>query len=257
VAPPEEELVAYWAKVEKHALEHLARRPLKLVRRVGHTIFYHKGPLPPVPDSVHQLTIHKREGGEGIRLWIDDLAGLVGLVQIGAVELHPWNATVDDIEQADRMVFDLDPGEGIEWPFVIDTAIELRRLLRNEGFRPWPKVTGGKGLHLMVPLPPGATHDDAHARSHAIAQRLVATNPARYTVSAAMAARKGRLFIDYLRNGRGTTAVGAFSPRARPGFPIARPVTWAQVESGLRPDAYTMAHPARPAGTPQSRRKAR
>jgi bifunctional non-homologous end joining protein LigD len=248
VAPTEEALVAYWAKVEKQALEHLARRPLKLVRRVGHTIFYHKGPLPPVPDSVHQLKIHKREGGEGVRLWIDDLEGLVGLVHIGAVELHPWNAMVDDIEEADRMVFDLDPGEGIEWSFVIDTALALRQLLQDEGFRPWPKVTGGKGLHLMVPLTKGMTHDAAHARSHTIAQRLAATDLARYTVSAGMAARKGRLFIDYLRNGRGTTAVGALSPRARAGFPIAHPVTWKQVESGLRPDAYTMASPFKDVG---------
>jgi bifunctional non-homologous end joining protein LigD len=134
VAPSEEELVAYWSKVEKQALTHLAGRPQKLVRRVGHTIFNHKGPLPPAPASVHQLKIDKRDGGEGIRLWIDDLQGLVGLVQMGAVALHPWNATVDDIERADRMVFDLDPGEGIEWPFVIDTALELRRLLEEEGF---------------------------------------------------------------------------------------------------------------------------
>ncbi|SEP41611.1 bifunctional non-homologous end joining protein LigD [Rhodospirillales bacterium URHD0017] len=248
VAPSEDALVAYWAKVEKLALEHLARRPLKLVRRVGHTIFYHKGPLPPVPDSVHELKIHKREGGEGVRLWIDDLGGLAGLVQIGAVELHPWNATVDDIEEADRMVFDLDPGEGIEWPFVIETALALRQLLQDEGFEPWPKVTGGKGLHLMVPLRETMPHDAAHARSHTIARRLVATDPGRYTVSAAMAARKGRLFIDYLRNGRGTTAVGAFSPRVRAGFPIAHPVTWTQVESGVRPDAYTMASPFKAAG---------
>ena len=246
VAPTKEQLVAYWAKVEKQALEHLARRPLKLVRRVGHTIFYHKGPLPPVPHSVHQLKIHKREGGEGVRLWIDDLEGLVGLVQIGAVELHPWNATVDDIEQADRLVFDLDPGEGIEWSFVVDTALTLRQLLQDEGFEPWPKVTGGKGLHLMVPLAWPMTHDQAHAYSRAIAERLAAGDAGRYTVSAAMAARKGRLFIDYLRNGRGTTAVGAFSPRARRGFPIARPVTWRQVESGLPPDAFTMMNPFKP-----------
>jgi bifunctional non-homologous end joining protein LigD len=246
VAPTEEALAAYWAKVEKQALAHLARRPLKLVRRVGHTIFYHKGPLPPVPASVRQLKIDKREGGEGTRLWIDDLEGLLGLVQMGAVELHPWNATVDDIERADRMVFDLDPGEGIEWPFVIDTALDLRRLLQEEGFKPWPKITGGKGLHLMVPLAGDMAHDQAHALSRAIAERLAATKSERYTVSAAMAARRGRLFIDYLRNGRGTTAVGTYSPRVRPEFPIAAPVTWKQVERGVRPDAYTMARPFRP-----------
>jgi bifunctional non-homologous end joining protein LigD len=255
VAPTEEELVAYWGKVEKHALEHLARRPLKLVRRVGHTIFYHKGPLPPVPNTVRQLRIHKREGGEGVRLWIDDLQGLVGLVQIGAVELHPWNATVDDIERADRLVFDLDPGEGIEWPFVIDTAMELRRLLQVKGFRPWPKLTGGKGLHLMAPLTTSMSHDEAHALSYAIAKQLAAKDAMRYTVSASMSERKGRLFIDYLRNGRGTTAVGAFSPRVRPGFPIAHPVKWTQIEAGIRPDVYTMASPLRPLRGSQPHRR--
>jgi bifunctional non-homologous end joining protein LigD len=243
VAPAEEELAAYWSKVEDRALQHLGRRPLKLVRRVGHTVFYHKGPLPPVPASVHQLRIHKREGGEGVRLWVDDLSGLLGLVEIGAVELHPWNATVDDIEHADRLVFDLDPGEGIEWPFVIDTALELRRILQGEGFKPWAKVTGGKGVHLMTPAPEVLTHDQAHAYSRSIAERLARTDPRRYTVSASMVQRRGRLFIDYLRNGRGTTAVGAYSPRALPGFPIAAPVTWRQVEQGIRPDAFDMEHP--------------
>jgi hypothetical protein len=102
VAPTEAELDAYWRKVAKHALVHLANRPLKLVRRVGGTIFYHKGPLPLIPQSVHQLTIAKREGGEGVRVWVDDVAGLLGLVEMGVVELHPWNATVNDIEHADR-----------------------------------------------------------------------------------------------------------------------------------------------------------
>jgi bifunctional non-homologous end joining protein LigD len=245
VAPTEEQLAGYWRVVERPALEHLARRPLKLVRRVGRTIFYHKGPLPPVPASVHQLKVQKREGGEGTRLWVDDVAGLIGLVEIGAIELHPWNATVDDIERADRLVFDLDPGEGIDWRFVIDTALELRRILQDEGFKPCPKVTGGKGLHLMVPATAALTHDEAHAYSRSIAERLAMADPERYTVSASMAQRRGRLFIDYLRNGRGTTAVGAYSPRARPGFPIAAPVTWRQVEQGIRPDAFNIEHPVK------------
>lgn len=245
VAPNEEELVTYWKKVEKQALEHLARRPLKLVRRVGHTIFYHKGPLPPIPDSVHQLKIEKREGGEGIRLWVDDYAGLVGLVQIGAVELHPWNATVDDIEHADRLVLDLDPGDGVPKQLLYDTALKVRELFEGEGLKPWPKVTGGKGIHIMARLAERMTHDRAHAYARRLAERLAATDLERYTVSASMAERPGRLFVDYLRNGRGTTAVGAYSPRARPRFPIARPVTWKQVESGIAPDVFTIGRPNR------------
>jgi bifunctional non-homologous end joining protein LigD len=96
------------ASREPEALKYLGRRPLKLVRHVHGTTFYHKGALPQIPDSVHQLTIAKREGGEGVRLWVDSVDGLLGLVAMGAVELHPWNATVDDVEHPDRLVFDLD-----------------------------------------------------------------------------------------------------------------------------------------------------
>jgi bifunctional non-homologous end joining protein LigD len=246
VAPSKEELAAYWKKVWERALAHLGRRPLKLVRHVNGTTFYHMGKLPPVPDTVHNLTIEKREGGEGTRLWVDDLVGLLGLVEIGAVELHPWNARIDDIERPDMLVFDLDPGEGVAWELVIDTALRLRRMLKAEGLEPWPKLTGGKGLHLMAPLDLMMDHDQARAYAKRIAQRLAATAPDRYTVAAAPDRRAGRIFIDYLRNGRGTTAIGAWSARARLGFPVAAPVSWRQVEKGIRPDAFTMEkHPRR------------
>jgi bifunctional non-homologous end joining protein LigD len=243
LTPSKEELRAYWAKVWKRALPHLGRRPLKLVRHVKGTTFYHKGKLPPVPEAVHRLTIEKREGGEGTRLWVDDLAGLLGLVEIGAVELHPWNASIEDIEHPDMLVFDLDPGEGLAFEFVIETAVRLRAMLKDEGLEPWPKLTGGKGLHLMAPLDPTMDHDQARLYAKRIAQRLAATAPDQYTIAAAREKRAGRIFIDYLRNGRGTTAIGAWSPRARAGFPVAAPVSWRQVENGIRPAAFTMDKP--------------
>jgi bifunctional non-homologous end joining protein LigD len=245
VVPTKEELAAYWSKVAKRALPHLARRPLKLVRHTRGTTFYHMGPLPPIPAAVRQLKIRKRGGGEGTRLWVDDLEGLLGLVEIGVVELHPWNATVDDIEHADRLVFDLDPGAGVTWDFVIESAFALRQMLRKEGHSCWPKLTGGKGLHIVVPLEGGQklSHDQAHAYSMQLAERLANTNRQRYTTSAAMADRPGRLFIDFLRNGRGTTAVGAYSPRARPHIPIAAPTTWPKVKGGIRSDAFTIFAP--------------
>jgi bifunctional non-homologous end joining protein LigD len=245
VAPGKPALQAYWRKVAKRALEHLGRRPLKLVRNVHGTIFYHRGAFPPIPDAVHQLKIEKREGGEGTRLWVDDLAGLLGLVEIGAVELHPWNATVDDIELADRIVIDLDPGEGIEWDFVTETALALRDLLRAEGIKSWPKVTGSKGIHVMGPLEAPMPHDAARNYARKLAQKLAEQRPEKYLLSSQPQARSGRIFLDYLRNGRGNTAAGAWSPRVRPGFPIAAPVTWKQVEQGIRPDAFTMEAPFR------------
>jgi len=245
VVPSKDELAAYWRKVAKRALPYLANRPLKLVRHTRGTTFYHKGRLPPVPESVHQLRIEKREGGEGVRLWVDDLAGLLGLVEIGAIELHPWAATVDDYEHADQLVFDLDPGEGVPWDFMIQTALALRELLEAEGLASWPKATGGKGLHLMVPLAKRMTHDAAHAYAKRLARHFAATDERLITV-ADPAKRGGRIFIDYLRNGRGTTAVGTYSPRARPGFPVAAPLTWRQVENGVSPQAYAMERPFGP-----------
>ncbi|WP_027170158.1 DNA ligase D [Mesorhizobium sp. WSM3224] len=243
VAPSKEELASYWRRVADQALIHLGRRPLKLVRHAFGATFYHEGPLPPIPASVHQLRVQKREGGEGVRVWIDDLDGLLGLLDMDAVELHPWNATIDDIEQADRLILDLDPGDGIAWGEVVEAALSLRGILEAAGLESWPKVTGGKGIHLMAPLASKLTHDRARQLARSLAQCLVDVDPYRYLLSADPAARKGRIFLDYLRNGRGNTAVGAFSPRARPGFPIAHPVTWKQVEAGIRPDVFTLAHP--------------
>ena len=245
VAPSKEELARYWQRVGKRALRFLGNRPLKLVRHTHGTTFYHKGRLPPIPDSVHQLRIQKREGGEGVRVWVDDIEGLLGLVAMDAVELHPWSATVDDIEHADRLVFDLDPGPGASWDFVVETAFNLKRLLDDEGHESWPKLTGGKGLHLMVPLHRRLSHDKARLYCRSLAERLSAAKPDAYTLSAVPARRNNRIFLDYLRNGRGTTAVGAYSPRARQGFPVAAPVTWKDIEHGVGPDAYNMRRPPR------------
>ncbi len=247
VAPSKDQLAAYWRQSAKRALEYLGGRPLKLVRHTHGITFYHRGPLPPIPPAVHQLHIRKREGGEGVRVWVDDLEGLLGLVEMDAVELHPWAATIEDIEHPDRLVFDLDPGPGVPWDVVKATAFELRDMLKADGHESWPKLTGGKGLHLMVPIKPHMSHDQARAYCRRIAERLARSEPARYTTSPAPPERIGRLYIDYLRNGRGNTAVGAFSPRAQNGFPIAAPVTWKDIERDVKPNAFSIARlpPAR------------
>ena len=246
VAPSKDELAAYWKKVAPDALPYLARRPLRLVRHVGGKTFYHQGRLPPVPDVVHQLPIEKRTGGEGIRLWIDSLEGLLGLLEIDVVELHPWGSTVDDIERPDGLVFCLEPSEGIEWPFLVDTALRMRALLDDEGLESWPKLSG-TGVHVMAPIEPDLDWDEAHAYSKSIAERLAAAAPKRYVTSAPLAKRRGRLFLNWVNNSRGLTAVAAYSPLAQRGFPIAAPATWRELERGVRPDAFTIAKlPRRP-----------
>jgi bifunctional non-homologous end joining protein LigD len=234
--PSDEALQAYWKRVGTRALKYLARRPLTLVRHERGRVFFHTGVLPTVPKAIHTLTIAKREGGEGTRIWVDSVAGLIALPELGVIEVHPWNSTIDDVEHPDQMVFDLDPGDGIPWEFVQDTALNLRDWLKEEhGLKSWPKATGGKGLHLMVPLDLTRTHDEVRDWSHTLVGAF-ARKDRRYTVLSSLAARPNHLFLDYLRNGRGTTAVGTYSPRARPGFPIALPLTWTQVEKGIRSD---------------------
>jgi bifunctional non-homologous end joining protein LigD len=250
VAPSKDELAAYWTRVWKRALPHLGHRPLKLVRHVHRTTFYHKGRLPKdIPKAVHQLRIEKREGGQGTRLWVDDLEGFLGLVEIGAVELHPWNAKVENFEHADQIVIDLDPGEGVQWDAAVEAALRMRDLMKAEGLATWPKLSGGKGIHVMAPLEDPVSHDEAHRTARRLVSALAARFPDDYILSA-QARRRGRIFLDYLRNGRGTTAIGAYSPRAREGFPIAAPVTWSHVEAGIEPNAFTIMSPFRPRSNP-------
>jgi bifunctional non-homologous end joining protein LigD len=241
VTPGKDALRAYWKKVAKDALAYLGRRPLRLVRHVEGKTFYHQGRLPPVPAAVHQLKVEKRGGGEGIRLWVDSLEGLLGLVEIDVVELHPWGSTIDDIERPDGLVFSLEPGDELDWRFIVDSAQEMRALLKTEGLESWPKLTG-TGVHVMAPIEPDLDWDEALAYSRSIAEQLAASAPDRY-VTTAQGKRRGRLYLDWQRNGRGITAIGAYSPRALRGFPVVAPVAWRALERGMRPDAFTMRKP--------------
>jgi bifunctional non-homologous end joining protein LigD len=249
VVPTRKALREYWTKVGADALEHLGRRPLRLVRHEAGETFYHVGLLPPLPASVRTITIEKREHKEGTRVWVDSVDGLIGLVEIGAIELHPWSATIDDIERPDTLVFGVDPGAGVEWPLVTEAAVRLRDILNEEGLESWPKLTGGKGLHVMVPVDPDLDWKEARAFCDGIAERLAATGPDRYVTTPTLSERANRIYLDCRPNGRGTTAVGVYSPRARRGFPVAAKVDWADVERGIRSDAFTIARPPSRGGT--------
>jgi bifunctional non-homologous end joining protein LigD len=188
---------------------------------------------------VHQLRIEKATGEEGVRVWVDSLDGLLGLVAMDVVEIHPWGATVDDINRPDMLVMDIDPGEHVPWELVTETALKLRDAFTAEGLEPWPKVSGSKGIHVMAPVSPDLDWESARAFCKGIAERVAVSAPRRYTVSA-RANRVGRIFLDYLRNVPSIAAVGTYSPRAKPGFPVAMRVTWREVEKGIRTDAFSM-----------------
>jgi bifunctional non-homologous end joining protein LigD len=242
IVPSTDKLTAYWHTVAKKALDYLGRRPLKLVRHVEGKTFFHQGRLPSFPDAVHQLTIETRAGGEGVRLWVDSLEGLLGLLELGVVELHTWGSTVDDLERPDTLVFALEPDDAVDWKFVAETSLRMRDLLKTESLDSWPKLTG-TGVHVMVPVVPDLDWNEAHGYSRSIAEKLAATAPDRYVTTPSVPGRQGRLYVNWLCNGRGSTAIGAFSPIARRGFPIAAPVSWRELDKGIRPDAVTLSQP--------------
>jgi DNA primase len=223
VAPSKEQLATYWARVAHRALKYLARRPLELVRDTP-------DPLPVLPASVHVLRPKGFLGDTVPPVWIENLEGLLGLVDIGAIELHPWNCTVDEPDYPDVLVFDL---EGIEWRAVTKAALALRNTLAADGLTSWPNVTGTNGIQVMVSLQSRVTYDLAQRYSVAIARRVMAKDPA----------SNGRLFIHTEGNYRTRTTIGPYSPRARPGFPIAAPVSWKRIERGIRADAFAITHP--------------
>ncbi|HZT87452.1 MAG TPA: DNA ligase D [Stellaceae bacterium] len=236
------DLAKYYAAIADWVLPHLANRALSLVRcpdGIGGQTFYQKHLSNGVPDTLGRIEITEGTGTD-IYLWIKDLSSLIGLVQISAIEIHPWGSTVEKLETPDLVTFDFDPDVGLPWERVTAAAIEMREALLGIGLRSFPKTTGGKGLHVVVPLTPKLGWDEVKAFAKWVADRFVSEYPDRFTANMAKRARTGRIFIDYLRNGRGATAIGAYSPRARPGAPVAMPLSWEEVEAGVHPGDFTI-----------------
>ena len=237
------DLARYYRAVADRALPNLAHRPLTLVRcpgGQGKPCFYQKHLGKGMPDAIGHVDI--TEDGETVAYpVIEDLAGLIGLVQMNVIELHPSGATAEQLDTPDRITFDLDPDEGLAWPRVTEAAIEIREALLAIGLQSFVKTTGGKGLHVVVPLLPKLGWEDAKAFTKWVADQFVAQSPERFTANQAKRARRGRIYIDYLRNSRGATAIGAYSPRARPGAPVSTPLFWEEVEKGVRPEGFTVA----------------
>jgi bifunctional non-homologous end joining protein LigD len=236
------ELIAYLAVVADWMLPHVARRPLTLVRCPdGHhkNCFFQKALLPGSPKSVLPLPLEESDGKEVTYMQIDDMPGLVALAQLGSLEIHTWGAHTDKVERPDLIVFDLDPDVGLGWERVALAAFELRGRLHDLGLDSWVKTTGGKGLHVVVPIERRLDWDEVKDFSRIVVEHMEHDEPASYTTNMAKRARKGKVFLDYLRNGRGATFIAPYSPRARAHAPVAVPISWEELAHGIDPLTLT------------------
>ncbi|MCC7103012.1 MAG: DNA ligase D [Fimbriimonadaceae bacterium] len=221
------QLAEYLVAVSPWLLPHLLDRALSIVRApqgLAGDFFFQKNYTDSLPDDLHPVPI---DDGYGIGL--DGSPGLVALAQFGVMEIHPWGSRASDLERPDRITFDLDPDAGLGWPDVVRAANNVRAVLERLGLKSWVKTSGGKGLHVCLPLKPDLEWKEVKAFCHGIAIMLERMSPKDYTSNMSMAKRGGRVFIDYLRNGRGATSISAYSPRARDGAAVSMPVHWEEL----------------------------
>jgi bifunctional non-homologous end joining protein LigD len=207
-------------------------RPISLVRCPqgrDKKCFFQKHDAGSFGDEVKHVAIREKDGHEEPYLFVDTPAGLLTCVQMGTIEFHGWGARIEDVEKADRLVFDLDPDEGLDFKDVVSAAFHVQDVLAQMGLVTFPMVTGGKGVHVIAPLTPAAEWPQVKDFAHRFAMALAQAEPARFTAALAKAKRTGRIFIDYLRNQRGATAVMPYSARSRPFAPVAAPLTWEEL----------------------------
>src|SRR5258706_1708484 len=225
------DLALFYESIADRILPHLAGRPTTLVRcpeGLAKPCFYQKHTGWWAPASLKRARI-KEKTKVGEYLIVDDLAGLVGLVQIGILEIHTWNSVLDTLEKPDRLVFHLHPDEALAWPRVVSAALLVKERIEARGLAAFLKTTGGKGLHLVVPLVPKAGWDDFARFSRELCTEIESERPEAYTSVMSKARRTGKVFLDYLRNVRGATSVAAYSTRAKPGAPVSVPLAWEEL----------------------------
>jgi bifunctional non-homologous end joining protein LigD len=236
------DLVRYYERIAPHILPHLVRRPVALVRApsgVGGALFFQKhGDTIKIPGI--KVLDRSYWPGHQPMLEVADRKALVGAAQMNMVELHTWNSTTRTIDKPDRVIFDLDPGEGVKWASVIEAAALTHQFLEMLGLASFLKTSGGKGLHVVVPLTPKLGYDAVKDFSQAVVVHLARTLPQLFVAKSGAQNRVGRIFVDYLRNGRGATTASAFSARARPGLGVSVPVAWNELPSLERGDQWNI-----------------
>ena len=237
-----EGLADYYTEVWRLIAPHIVGRPLALLRAPGGIdgqTFFQKHAWKGLNSNIVLVRDPEEKDDEPL-VAINDLDGLLGLVQAATLEIHPWGSTVADWERPDRIIMDLDPGEGVKWPAVIEAAEETRARIEEAGLNAYVKTSGGKGLHVVAPLTPAANWPEVKAFCKGIADAMAKDSPDKYVSTISKAKRQGKILIDYLRNQRGMTAVAPYSTRARPGAAVSMPLAWDELSADIGPAYFTV-----------------
>ncbi len=227
------DLAAYYRAIGAVMLPWTAHRPVSLVRCPqgrAKKCFFQKHDSGTFGPHVLHVPIREKDGHKEDYLYVEDAAGILACVQMGTIEFHGWGSRVADVEKPDRIVFDLDPDEGLDFTLVRKAAKDIRRHLADMGLQTFPMLTGGKGVHVIIPLTPKAEWPEVKDFAHRFAMALAENEPDRFTAALSKAKRKGLIFVDYLRNQRGATAIMPYAARAREGAPVAAPINWEELD---------------------------
>jgi bifunctional non-homologous end joining protein LigD len=234
-------LAEFYAGIADWILPHVTGRVLSVMRCPSgedEGCFYVKHVWQGAPDAIKEIDV----GDEKPMLAIENLEGLIALVQAGVLEIHPWGSRVENLEKPDRVIFDLDPGDGVAWRDVIAGALEIHKTLQGMGLKSFVKTSGGKGLHVVLPIAPKSGWDEVKSFAKSIADGMATGDPDRYVAKMTKSIRRNRIFIDYLRNSRGATSVAAYSTRAKPDAPVSTPLAWDELSETIGPRHFTIAN---------------
>ena len=237
------ELAEYYAAIDPLLMVDVANRPITLIRCPqgrAKKCFFQKHDTGSMGEDVKHVPIKEKKGGVQDYLYVDDIRGVLSCVQMGTIEFHGWGSRADDVEHPDRLVFDLDPDEGLNFADVRDAARRIRDLLADIGLKTWPMLTGGKGIHVIAPLDQSADWAAVSSFAERFARAVAEAESERFTANMRKVQRTGRIFLDWLRNQRGSTAVMPYSARAREGAPVAAPIGWEELDDYEGGNAFTI-----------------
>jgi bifunctional non-homologous end joining protein LigD len=231
----------YYARVAKWMLPHVANRPLNFRRcpngwKRG---FFQQHAQGKTPKGLHKIHVVDASGDSN-RLTLDDVTGLLQLAQMNVLEIHTWGARADVLDKPDLLVFDLDPDPHVTWNDVVVAARKIRQRLGDSKIESYVKTTGGKGLHICAFIERTVTWDRARDFCRDLSERIVADEPDKYIATMSKAKRKGKIFLDFFRNGKGATFVAPYSTRARENCPVAMPITWDELGPDTKPNGFSL-----------------